>query len=149
MPTVRIATIGGVSTPTSPQGRLATPDVTLASSTTNPVTVGLTASQIPLGTTVQVTVRGQTGAYSSAVSGGLTGTLASSSASVQVTVPTDQPCVISATATFERVASSGGGSWYADGELVERVRTTATSEGAVIVTYVTASGREVEATVAQ
>jgi hypothetical protein len=143
-PTVRITSVAGVSTPASPGANFAVPDVTLASSTVNPVTVALTASQIPLGTTIQVTVRGQRGAYSSAISGGLTGTLASSSASVQVTVPTDQPCVISATATFERVATGGEGRWYA-GERIERVRTTATSDGRVYLTYVTASGRHIEA----
>jgi hypothetical protein len=141
-PTLRIASIGGVSSPTSPTGAFASPDVVLPSSTTNPVAVALTAAQIPLGTTVQVTVRGQIGTYSSVVSGGLTGALESSSASVQVTLPTDQPAVISATATFDSV----GGPWYADdGERIERVRVTATEGAGTLVTYLTASGREIEA----
>ena len=148
-PTLRITAVASVSAPTSPGGLLGTPDVVLPSSTTNPVTVALAASQIPLGTTVQVTVRGQVSAYTSTVSGGLSGTLASSTASVSVTVPTDQPCVISATATFERVASAGEGPSYAEDERIERVRVTATSNGVTYLTYVTASGREIEATAAR
>ena len=68
---------------------------------------------------------------------------------MSVTVPTDQPSVISATATFDRVASAGEGPSYAEGERIERVRVTATSSGVTYLTYVTASGREIEATAAR
>src|SRR5207245_5480330 len=60
-PTLRISAIGSVAAPTSPGGVFARPDVVLASTTTNPVHVDLAAAQIPLGTTIQVVVRGQNG----------------------------------------------------------------------------------------
>jgi hypothetical protein len=124
---------------------LSRPDIVLPLTTSNPVQVDLTGSQIPLGTTVQVTVRAQNGTATSTTSAGLTGTLASSTASVSVTIPTDQPSVISAVATFDRVAWGGGGPVYAEGEPIERVRVSATLGGPVRVTYITASGRELAA----
>jgi hypothetical protein len=119
--------------------------VVLPLSTTNPVSIVLTASQIPLGTTVQVTVRGQNGGYASVTSGGLTGSLESATTSVSLTIPTDQPSVVSASATFERVAWGGDAPVYAEGERIERVRVSASRGGPTRVTYITASGREIVA----
>jgi len=138
-----------VATPTTPLASLGIPDVVLPATTTNPVQISLTAAQLPLGTTILVSVKGQTGAGSSVVSTGLTGTVASSTATASVTLPTDQPSLISASATFDLVASLGQGPVYAEGERVERVRVVASLGGPALVTYITVFGREIPATLPQ
>lgn len=141
-PTLTITSVGGVSAPATLTGSMATPDFVLAAGTSS-VTVNFAASNIPLGTTLSVTVKGQIqGIISTATSGGLSGTVASSTASASVTIPTDQPSVISATASFTVIADAGGGPIYADGEPVERIVVTAAFGGGSQVTYVTTSGRE-------
>jgi hypothetical protein len=141
-PTLRITSVGGVSTPVTPAGSLSNPDVTLPAGTTNPVAVGIAASNVPIGTVITVAVAGQYGSASSAASGGLSGTVASSTASATVSIPLDQPSIVSATATFA-VADLGGEALHADGEPVERVRVATTTTGLSRVTYITRSGREV------
>ena len=148
-PTLRITAVGGVSTPTTPAASFSIPDVVLPATTTNPVQISLAAAQVPLGTTVLVSVKGITGAGSSTLSGGLAGTVASSTATASVNMPTNQPSIITASATFDLVASSGQGPFYAEGERVERVRITASLGGATRVTYITASGREIAAALLQ
>jgi uncharacterized metal-binding protein len=106
-PTLRITAVAGVAAPAAPTASFASPDIALPGSTTNPVTVTLAASNIPLGTTITVTVKGLNDAVSSAASSALSGTLASSVASASVTIPTNEPSIISATATFT-VAALGG-----------------------------------------
>lgn len=142
-PTLRIASVAGVAAPASPSGSFTVADVVLPPNTTNPVTVNLEASNIPLGTTVTVSVKGQYGAGTSATSSGLAGTEAASTASASVTVPTDEPSIISASASFTLIAASGNGPVFVQGEEVERVRVTATLNGPSQVVYVTRSGREI------
>jgi hypothetical protein len=111
--------------------------------TTNPVLVGLTASNIPLGTIIQVTATPQSGTRTSALSSGLSGTLASATASASLTLNLSQVSVLTASATFPLVASAGEGLVYAAGEQVTHVRVAAVLGGATQVTYITRSGREV------
>ena len=99
-PSLRIAAVGGVATPAAPVGSFTVADVVLPPTTTNPVTVSLAATNIPVGTTVTVTVKGLYDAASSTVSTPLVGTVASSTASASVTVPTNEPSVIGASANF-------------------------------------------------
>jgi hypothetical protein len=141
-PTLTITSIAGVAAPASPTASFSIPDITLPAGTANPVTVALAASNIPPGTTVRVTVSGQTGGANSGAAI-LAGTLAASTASASVTIPTDQPSVISASATFTLTASSGGGPLFVQGEEVERVRVVTNYGGASQVAYLTRSGREV------
>ena len=140
-PTLRIASIAGVAAPASPTGSFSAPDVTLPAGTTNPVTVAIAAANVPLGTIVTLTVSGVNDG-SATGSAALSGTVASSSASASVTIPTAQPSVISASATFV-LADLGGGPVYADGEPVERVRVSAAASGVSRLSYITRSGREV------
>jgi hypothetical protein len=51
-PTVAISSIGGVGVPTNPQGDLFSPDIQL--NTTDPVSVNLTTTNVPVGTDVTV-----------------------------------------------------------------------------------------------
>jgi hypothetical protein len=141
-PALAITAVGGVTAPAAPAGSYGVPDITLPAGTTSPVTVAIGASNIPAGTVVTVTAKGQVGAASSATAT-LEGTSASSTASASVAIPVDQPCVISASATFSLVAAGDGAPVYADGEEVEQVRVSAVAGGATQVTYVTRSGREV------
>ncbi|MFQ5839703.1 MAG: hypothetical protein ACE5HK_03175, partial [Candidatus Methylomirabilales bacterium] len=143
-PTLTIASVGGVSAPANPSGStLAAPDILLPAGTTSPVTVTLTASNIPLGTTILVTATPQSGSPTSATSSGLAGSVASSTATASLTLSLTQPSVLVATATFPLVASANGGPIFADGEEVQWVRVAATYGGRLTVTYITASGREI------
>lgn len=145
-PSLTITSVAGVSAPIAPTGSFSTPDITLPAGTANPMTIGLAASNIPLGATVTVTVTPLNGAASSAVSSGLAGTLAASTASASLTIPTNQPSVISASATFTLAALPGASPLYAEGETVELVRVSAILGGPSQLTYITTSGREVPAT---
>jgi hypothetical protein len=60
-----------------------------------------------------------------------------------VTIPTGQPSVLSATATFTVIASAGEPPIMVAGEEVEAIRVAATYGGGSTVTYITASGKEV------
>jgi hypothetical protein len=142
-PIIQITAIGGVNAPTNPTGSLTSPDVVLPGTITNPVTVSLAAANIPVGTTIFVTVVGYIGPSSSAVSTPLSGTLTSSTATATVTLPTNEAAVVSASAVFSVAALDGQGPYYADGEPVDRVRITAVGGGHGALAFITRSGREV------
>lgn len=97
---LRIGAIAGMRAPAAPAGSYATPDVILPAGTTSPVTVALEASQIPLGTTITVTATPLSGAPVLAISTPLAGTAAAATATATLAIPTTQPSVISATASF-------------------------------------------------
>jgi hypothetical protein len=142
-PSLTIASIGGVSAPATPGGNfLAAPDILLPTGTTNPVAVALTASNIPLGTVIQVTATPQSGSKTTATSSGLAGSVASSTAAASINLSLTQTNVLTATATFPLVASAGNGPIYAEGEEVTHVRVAAVLGGTSRVTYLTRSGRE-------
>ena len=144
-PTLRIVSVAGVNAPAAPLGSFAAPDIALPAGTMSPVTVSLAGTNIPVGTTVTVTTKGQVGSASSAAAT-LAGSLASSTASASVAIPTNEPSVISASASFTLVAATGGGPVYVEGEEVERVRVSAHFGGPTQVAYVTKSGREIVVT---
>ncbi len=144
-PTLTITAVAGVSAPASPTGSFATPDITLPANTSNPMTIALAASNIPLGTTVAVTAKPLDGAASSATSTPLAGTLAASTATASLTIPTNQPSVISASATFTLAAIPGTGPLFAQGEAVEQVRVATVLGGVSQVAYIATTGREIAA----
>ena len=80
--------------------------LTLPASSANPVIVTLAGANIPPGTPVIVTVTGQTGG-SSSVSATLGGTMASTTGSVALIIPTNRPSIVSAAATFTLMAGNG------------------------------------------
>jgi hypothetical protein len=143
-PSLTIASVGGIAAPATPGGNfLAAPDILLPTGATNPIEVALTASNIPLGTVIQVTATPQSGAKTTATSSGLAGTVASSTATASINLSLTQTNVLTATATFPLVASLGTGPIYAEGEEVTHVRVAAVLGGASRVTYLTRSGREI------
>lgn len=146
-PALAIASIGGTSTPANPVGSvLGAPDIMLPTGTQNPVAVVLSASNVPLGTTVQLSATPQSGAKTTATCALLDGTQASSTCTASISISLAQTNILTASATFPLVASAGSGPIYAGGEEVKWVRVAAALGGPSTVTYVTASGQEVPAT---
>jgi hypothetical protein len=141
-PTLAITGVGGVTVPAEPTG---SGDVSLPEDVPQPVTVSLAASEIPLGTTVNVTVKGRQGAPTTYLSTALAGTLASSTATAEVTLPAG-PSTLEASTSFTLVIGGGGGGSAKleyEGEPIETAEVTTASDGSMNVTYVTRSGKRV------
>lgn len=145
LPSLQIATIDGVAV-VNPQGDLGSPDVTLPAAPTNPVTVTLAASGIPLGTVVDLRLAGTVGDLATATSTGLAGTQASSTASASLDIPPG-PSLITAVASF-MIASPlvGALTELADfgDELPDRIEVVAAFDGPTQVYAVTLSGTRKE-----
>lgn len=141
MPLLAITSVGGVNVPEAPKGSFGLPDVMLPYNTTNPVTAVVTGANIPVGTTVTVKAIPSVGTSVSA-SSALSGTDASSTASVQLNISKAYPSLITASVTFQ-LASLGIGPIYAEGERVDKIRVeTAIGKGSTVI-YITESGREI------
>lgn len=145
MPVLKISSIGGVSVPVAVGGLFSKPDVVFPANVTNPVTIGIAASYIPLDTTIAVTAVPQFGAATTVTVTGLAGTLESSSATANITLSKDYPSVISLTATFTVQVASNGMPLYVEGEKVVKMRVASVLGGKSSVTYITESGKEVDA----
>ena len=137
IPNLNITSIAGANAPANPTGSYAQPDMLLPSSTTNPVTVNVSASNIPVGTSVKVRVIPQYGSENNATST-LSGTDQSSTATVNVNISTTYSNVVTAEATFTIVGM------YYDGEEIDRVRVAASMGGKSETTYITKSGKEIK-----
>ena len=100
-PSVHIVSIGGVSVPPTPQATFFNvPDVTVNPNVANPIAVALQANNVPLGTALAVSVVTEgVATRTTFTSTALAGTLASSSATANVTLPPGTS-VLTATATF-------------------------------------------------
>ena len=123
--------------PANPTGQYGLTDITLPSTSTNPVTVEISAANIPAGTEITVTSIPEYGSSTSAA-GALSGTDESSTASVSITLSTTYQCVLMAEATYSvRTAM------YYDNEKIEKVRVAATMGGKSGVVYITEKGREI------
>ena len=141
-PTLVISSVAGVSAPASPTG---TADITLPAGTPNPVTVVFTTSNVPVGNTVSLKVIPQSGNPTSALSPALTGSTASATTSVSVSLPVG-PSVLQAQTTFTIVASLGDALRnFAGNERVEKITLSATLGGKSRMTLITVSGTEYEA----
>jgi hypothetical protein len=141
-PLLTITSVAGVAAPAAPAGSFSFPDITLPATTANPVSVVLSGVNIPSGTTVTLSASGQTGG-SASTTATLTGSLAATSASASLTIPTNRPSLLLATVTFTLTAAGGGGPLFVEGEPVDTVRVTAAWGGDSQVTYITRSGREI------
>ena len=139
IPTLRITAVGGVSVPENPSGQYGSPDIVLPSSTTNPVTIEISATNIPVGTQVTVRSTPENGTASTATSTGLTGTNAASTTSVSITISTSYQSILMAQATYTLQASL-----YWDDEKIEKVRVATTSGGGSEAVYITESGKEIK-----
>lgn len=141
LPTLRITSVAGTAAPASPTGNA---DITLPSTTPNPVTVEFATTGVPTGNTVSLRVTPAYGDSVTVVSPAITGTTAAGTASVSATLPTG-PSVLSATTTYTIVVAMGEAlSIYAQGETVEKVRLSTTMNGPTLATLITKSGKEFE-----
>ncbi len=138
-PVLAITSIGGVNTPSYPTGSYTQPDVMLPDTTTNPVTVTLAANNIPVGTTVTVSVIPQYGSATE-VTTTLSGTDSSSTGSANVDLSTQYSNVITAQATFTMQQAM-----YYNGEKIKKVKVAATMGGRSNAVYITESGKEIKA----
>lgn len=142
-PSLRISTVGGVTAPPNPLGSLqGVPDVIVPSSQTNPVTVALEGSNLPLGTIVQVILTPSRGARTTVQSSGLTGTESASTASASLTLP-GGISVVSASAVIDLTLAKAE-PMFIEGERVRRIEVAAVFGGPSELTYVTWSGRRIK-----
>lgn len=138
LPTLKITDVAGAPVPASPTGNA---DVSLPADIANPVTVGLAATGIPLGTTITLTVKPSRGQVSTTNSTALAGAVESSTATASVTLPPG-PSVLSATTSYTLTAAAGDAlSMFAKGERVEKVELLAGINGTSTVTLVSVSGK--------
>jgi len=140
LPTLAIASIGGLPVPAQPSGD---GDVSLPANFTNPVTVTFVTTGVTVGSSVKLTVMPVRGTAFSVTSAPTTETTASASTSVSVTLPPGQN-VLQASVTYTVVASVGDAmSVYAQGERVEKVQLASIMGAkASTVTLITISGKE-------
>lgn len=137
-PSLWITSIAG-NVPVTRTGSYSNPDILLPSTTTNPVTVNVSAAYIPVGTTVTVSVIPQYGS-SSSVNTTLSGVLASTTATASVNLSTQYSNVVMAQATYTIQTAM-----FYDGEKIEKVRVAATMGKESETVYITESGKEIPA----
>jgi len=82
-----ITSVGGVPVSASPTGILTTPDAVISAQQSNPISIVVQCTNIPLNTQITVTVTPVNGPPVSATGYNNTGTLASSTATVLITMP--------------------------------------------------------------
>jgi hypothetical protein len=142
-PSLKITKIGGITVTATPKGTFGDPDVTLPSTIVNPVDILVESSNIPVGTTVSITIIPEFGATTGA-SAVLQGSDALSTATVPANFSSKTVNVIVASATFT-LASSNSVPVFADGERVAKIKVDSVLGGKSSITYITESGREVRA----
>jgi hypothetical protein len=141
---LRITAVGGVNAPTNPKASFAAnPDIVVPTTVSNPVTVALQASNIPLNTIVQVTQITDVNVKTTVNSTPLAGTAANSTATASVTLPTSGMSVLTATTTLNALVAFGR-PIHINGERVDKVEIAAAFGGESQVTYITASGNRLK-----
>jgi hypothetical protein len=140
LPSLRIATVAGTTVPDNPTGNA---DVVLPTNVANPVTVTFHTVNVPAGNTVLLRLIPAYGSTTEVLSPAITGTTASGSASVQVSLP-QGPSTLQATTTYTIVVAMGEAlSRFAQNERVEKVQLIATLGGEQAqAKLITVSGKE-------
>lgn len=146
-----IQSIGGVSVAGSPNGVLANPDVILPAQQTNPMNVVVNCSNLPMNTTITITVRPANGADIVATGTNSSGTQTASTATIPVTMPRGggiifAKCVsgVAGSASLsgddygKNIAQTG---WTAHGERFVQMEITAGIGSSQQVAYITESGK--------
>lgn len=143
-PTLSIISVAGIPSPVNPAGTFNGPtDITIPSVQTSPVAVSIAATNIPVGTTVQVSVTPETGSITNTPSTPLAGTLASSTATADVTLPSGVS-LITATTTVDLTLMSQVKPIFINGEKVRKMEIAASYGGKSEITYITESGKRVK-----
>jgi hypothetical protein len=146
LPVLSIVSVGGTSVSAGPKGSYISPDLILPSNITNPVTVVVAGTNIPVGTmvTLKSTPSIGTAVSSTPVPLVLGNDASSTTASVALSISSAYPSIITASVTYQLSASSGG-PFFAEGERIDKVRVATNLAGGSTVTYITESGREIPA----
>jgi len=143
IPSIRIASVAGVSVPENPMGNTNIPgaaDVNLPATATDPVVVTFVTANIPTGNTVKLRVVPVYGAAIEVLTA-VSGTTASGSASVSVTLPQGSNVLQAITSYTMTVAQAESLSQYANNERVERVELVGSMGKESVVELTTASGK--------
>jgi hypothetical protein len=141
-PTLQIASVAGVTAPTSPTGSFqGSPDIVLPANQSNPVAVVINSANIPSGTTVNLVATSPTGTNTTA-SATLSGTTASSSGSASISLRSGVS-VLTATAVIDLATISGLTPMFMEGEKVAKIEIAAAFGGGSEVTYITDRGRRI------
>lgn len=146
LPQLQITSVAGIAPPATPVGSFnGVSDITVPTAQVNPVTVALSAANIPIGTTVQVKVTPEYGASTTVQSSALAGSQASSTATASITLPTGV-ALISATTTIDLTLMSWLKPIFIDGEQVRKMEVSAAYGGNSEITYITESGKRIRRT---
>jgi hypothetical protein len=141
-PSLRIASVGGISAAVSSKGSLqSVPDVIVPGSQTNPVIVALEGANIPVGTVIQVVLIPSRGARTTTQSSGLAGSETASTASASVTLPAGIS-VITAMAVIDLTIARAN-PIFIDGERIDHIEVAAHFGGTSELTFITLSGRRI------
>lgn len=146
VPTLSITSVAGTNAPASPTGNA---DITLPTTTVNPVTVVFQTTGVPVGNNVKLTVTPAYGATVTAVSPAITGTTTLGNASVPVSLPSGPSTLLAQTTYTITVAMGQALSMFAQNEQVERVEIKAVPGKANQYFLVTVSGKEYEVPLAR
>lgn len=137
-PSIRIASVGGTNVPATPTGNA---DVALPATITNPVTVNFETINVPTGNTIKLRVVPAYGTAVETLSPAITGTAASGTTSVSVTLP-QGPSVLQAITSYTvTVAQAESLSRFAENEKVERVELVASMGQESTAQLITVSGK--------
>jgi len=137
-PSIRIASVGGTNVPAVPTGNA---DVALPATITNPVTVNFETVNVPTGNTIKLRVVPAYGTAVETLSPAITGTVASGTTSVSVTLP-QGPSVLQAITSYTvTVAQAESLSRFAENEKVERVELVASMGQESTAQLITVSGK--------
>jgi len=147
-PQLRITSINGTAAPSTPGASLIAPDIVFPGAIATPVTVNVSATNVPLGTTVNVRVAPAIGSPSTATTDALHGSVADSSAQATVTLPPGAG-VVTATATFNVAAGQSAGILpknlpLIDGERPQQVEVMTMADGSSKTFLVARSGARFE-----
>ncbi len=143
LPTLRIASVGGMNAPANPRGSFGAvlPDISLPASQTNPVQVSIQAANIPTGSIVRVIVVQESGTRVEVNSAPLAGTFANSTATASVTLPNGVSVVMATISVNAQLAL--GRPLFINGERVDRMEVAASFGRDSELVFITQSGRRV------
>lgn len=141
IPTLAITNIGGVAVPPNPSGA---GDVSLPAELPNPAEIAISASGIPVGTVVKLTLHQPYADKVTANASALTGTLQASTSTGSINIPSGSSVLMASTTYALSVAQGEALKMYAGGERVEKVTLAAVMGGEMRVTLITVSGKEFE-----
>jgi hypothetical protein len=141
LPSLTISSIGGESVSASPTGFR---DVVLSGTTSNPVSIGLVTSNIPLSTQIKLVVIPDHGAKSTFTSAGVSGSIAIGTDTVDVNLPNGNATLFAYTSYTIQLAQADQNKYtqYAQGEAVEAVRVDVDTEGQATTTFITVAGNK-------